>query len=102
MYSAIKLGQWHLNEAMRIISSGLLDQNSYNALQLIEWFKKRKIDKSKTLTKRDLLQLGPIRTRHASLRDAALKILEENKYIKIVKVGKKETIEINPFLKTQD
>ena len=48
------------------------------------------------ITKGILQQYGPIRIRNKTRRDSALKVLVENHWLKLVKKGKGQIIQINP------
>jgi len=111
MESAIELGKWHLLESIRIIGAGSLKPETNDALDLIEWFRKNKnlfLEKSEVgidsknkeseITKGILQQYGPIRIRNKTRRDSALKVLVENHWLKLVKKGKGQIIQINPLM----
>ena len=109
MESAIELGKWHLLESIRIIGAGSLKPEINDALDLIEWFRKntfRLSDNTESgfestnnefeITKGVLQQFGPIKIRNKTRRDSALKVLAENHWLKIVKRGQRQIIQLNP------
>ena len=116
--SAIELGKWHLLESIRIIGVGSLKPEINDALDLIEWFRKNSFRLSKNtnhlsdntksgfestnnefeITKGVLQQFGPIKIRNKTRRDSALKVLVENHWLKLVKKGKGQIIQINPLM----
>ena len=111
MFSAIELGKWHMQESIRIIGAGSLKPETNDALDLIEWFRKNtnrlsentergseQTNHELVITKRSLQQYGPIRIRNKTRRDSALKVLVENHWLKIVKKGQKQIIQINPLI----
>ena len=118
MESAIELGKWHLLESIRIIGAGSLKPEINDALDLIEWFRKNTFRLSKNtnylsdntksgfesinnefeITKRGLQQFGPIRIRNKTRRDSALQVLAENHWLKVVKKGKGQIIQLNPLM----
>ena len=111
MESAIELGKWHLLESIRIIGAGSLKPEINDALDLIEWFRKntfRLFDNTESgfestnnefeITKGVLQQFGPIKIRNKTRRDSALKVLAENHWLKIVKMGQRQIIKLNPLM----
>ena len=113
MFSAIELGKWHMQESIRIIGAGSLKPETNDALDLIEWFRKNTKSLSKNtkngseqknhefeFTKGYLQQYGPLRIRNKTRRDSALSVLVENHWLRIVKKGKKQIIELNPLMIT--
>ena len=118
MESAIELGKWHLLESIRIIGAGSLKPEINDALDLIEWFRKNTFRLSKNtnhlsdntksgfestnnefeITKGVLQQFGPIKIRNKTRRDSALKVLAENHWLKIVKMGQRQIIKLNPVM----
>jgi len=94
-------------------------------LDLIEWFRKNTFRLSKNtnhlsdntkngfestnngfestnnefeITKGILQQFGPIKIRNKTRRDSALKVLAENHWLKIVKRGQRQIIQLNPLM----
>ena len=111
MESAIELGKWYLLESIRIIGAGSLKPEINDALDLIEWFRKntfRLSDNTESgfestnnefeITKGVLQQFGPIKIRNKTRRDSALKVLAENHWLKIVKRGQRQIIQLNPVM----
>ena len=111
MESAIELGKWHLLESIRIIGAGSLKPEINDAFDLIEWFRKntfRLSDNTESgfestnnefeITKGVLQQFGPIKIRNKTMRDSALKVLAENHWLKIVKMGQRQIIKLNPVM----
>lgn len=98
MENAIRLAQWHLNEAQRIISAGSLRPEIRDAIGLLEWFRKQKFDDPAPLTTRDISQFGPNYIRNKERRDSVLKVLAEHHWLRIETRGKMKIIKLNPQL----
>ena len=98
MENVIRLAQWHLNEAQRIISAGSLRPEIRDAIGLLEWFRKQKFDDPAPLTTRDISQFGPNYIRNKERRDSVLKVLAEHHWLRIETRGKMKVIKQNPQL----
>lgn len=88
---AIQLIKWHLLESRRIL--GIQDQSiqQQDALKLLNWITEKALQET---TQRELQQYGPVRDKKK--RNNAIKLLEENHYLKEIKLDGKTILLVNP------
>ena len=91
---AITLMDWYLQEARRLLEPQSIQPNLEDARRLLDWLLARR---PQTTTPREILQFGPLRNK--SQRDSALETLIEHQQIRLVKMGNKSHIDINPWCK---
>ncbi|WP_427500759.1 DUF3987 domain-containing protein [Methylomonas sp. MED-D] len=95
--SASCIVAWHLSEARRFFGELALPVEMANAARLDAWlidYAKR--EKTHIINKRHVLQHGPLRS--DAVLVAALKELDELDRARLIQVGKRKTIKINPAL----
>ena len=88
---AIELISWHLQEARRIMPTEGSTESFSDAIKLMNWFIEKNIQST---TLRAIQQLSPLRDKIR--RNNAVELLVEHNQIRIVKLGSKSIVEINP------
>jgi hypothetical protein len=78
MQGAIKIGAWHLGEALRVIAASEKPQDIIDAEELFDWMLK---SRKGPIDPRDILQFGPSRLRKQQRRDSVLKLLLEKDWL---------------------
>ncbi len=96
MRNAFQIAEWHLNESVRILSNEKIPSDIKNAINLIDWFGKKPLERSKIM-KGELLKRGPARLRNRQNLNPVIELLKEHHYLRINEMGKNIEIEVNPI-----
>ena len=96
MRNAFQIAEWHLNESVRILSNEKIPSDIKNAINLIDWFGKKPLERSKIM-KGELLKRGPARLRNRQNLNPVVELLKEHNYLRINEMGKNIEIEVNPI-----
>ena len=86
MRNAFQIAEWHLNESVRILSNEKIPSDIKNAINLIDWFGKKPLERSKIM-KGELLKRGPARLRNRHNLNPVIELLKEHHYLRI-KIGR--------------
>lgn len=96
MKNSCELARWYLRETRKILSVLQTSQEFLDADLLLSWFIK---EQKETVKSSYLLRYGPPSLRKKERRDPAIKVLEENGYLKEeLKSGKSKILRLNPCL----
>ena len=94
---AASIAAWHLNESRRFLSEFVLPDELAASMRLDAWLIEYcRINQTLEVSKRDAQRLGPIRD--GAMFDYAVKDMVDLDRIRIIKVGKKIAIHLNPAL----
>ncbi|MCG8602942.1 MAG: DUF3987 domain-containing protein [Verrucomicrobiales bacterium] len=97
--SACSVARWHLNEALRFLSSGAQTCAESDALTLERWLIDRlRGDCSTRISQREIQQMGPKAIRNGRKLESAIEFLSEKNRVRSCKAGRRKFIEINPAL----
>lgn len=97
--SAGRIVDWHLSEARRFFGELALPPELVDAGKLEAWLIDRiRSSGDRLVSTRSIQQFGPARLRKAVAIEAALAILKEEGRARLVQVGRKKFVEINPEL----
>jgi hypothetical protein len=78
MKNALELVTWHLNEALRLAKTAGISPKLRNAHLLLDWLQRTS---RKTITAREVQQLGPGRLREKDTITAALDVLRDHGWL---------------------
>ena len=92
MEAGAAIAIWHLHEARRVLGLVGVSGELTDAQAVLEWLQ----DHPEASTPRDLLRLGPYRTRSRKRRDKALEILAEHHLVREQRDGKTMRLILNP------
>jgi Protein of unknown function (DUF3987) len=81
MTGATELVTWHLNEAVRLADAALLHPGLKKAQALLDWLRGR----GAKATLREICHSGPSPLRKKAAADAAIKILEDHRWVSVEK-----------------
>ena len=99
MLQSINIAEWYLHEANRIFVTARLPEEFKNAFILQKWIKNHcQLSQLSQLSQGLILKEGPNQLRNKTIRDNALKILEEHGAVILITEGKKKIIKVNPKL----
>ena len=99
MLQSINIAEWYLHEANRIFVTARLPEEFKNAFILQKWIKNYcQLSQLSQLSQGLILKEGPNQLRNKTIRDNALKILEEHGAVILITEGKKKIIKVNPKL----
>ena len=94
---------WHLSEAARMTSGMAISPQALAAKDLDDWLLLRcKLTGKNSVPTREALQYGPNRLRTCPAMEAALMVLVEARRVRVVEIGRKRLIQINPELLEAD
>lgn len=100
MTAAARIAAWHLSEAQRFFGEIALPEQQADALRLerflIDWCRR---EHTESVPRREAQRTGPIR--ESGRLDAALAELGDANRARLIVVGKRKTITINPGLLTE-
>lgn len=94
MEQALAIAGWHLLEAKRLFDSDIQSPAILDAIKLEGWI----LAQEGQVSPRDILHRGPNKLREKSVRDEALKLLQEKNRLFIEKIGGKDVIIVHPEL----
>ncbi len=95
--SASRIAAWHLNESRRFFSELALPQELANAARLDSWLIEYcRRERTPLVGKNHTRQHGPLRD--GAALDAAIRELADLDRVRLVKEGKRLTIQVNPAL----
>jgi putative DNA primase/helicase len=90
---------WHLNEAARMTSGMSITPQALAAQDLDDWLLMRcGLTGKSSVSNREALQYGPSRLRAGHALEAALTVLIEARRVRLVELGRRRLIQINPEL----
>ncbi len=97
--SASRVVTWHLNESRRFLGELALPEGVADALRLQEWLLGHcKREGCSVVPRRVVQQSGPNRLRKGRVLDAVLDELVELQRVRVIKVGQRVEIHLNPAL----
>ena len=100
--SATQIVWWHLYEARRFLGEVSLSKESSNVSELDGWLLRYcRSEGVSSVSTRDILQRGPRKIRKQPYFDTAMQELSELGRARLVKLGSKKIVEINPILLSQ-
>jgi len=102
--SAGIIAAWHLNESRRFLGELALPQEESNAIQLDNWLVKWcKQENTNVVLRRKVQQnVTPIRLRQKEALNISLKELKETNRLRLIEIGKRKEIHVNPALLESD
>lgn len=92
MISGVRLADWHLHEARRVLGDVGLQGEATDAVELLRWL----IAQTQPVATRDILQRGPSRFRKAEVRDRALRVLYDRHQAREARRGRETVVELHP------
>jgi putative DNA primase/helicase len=94
---ASRIAAWHLSESRRFLSEFALPDDLAASMRLDTWLIEHcRSKKTLEVSRREARQFGPIR--EGAMFDSAIKDMTDLDRIRIIKVGKKVSIQLNPSL----
>lgn len=96
MEAGCMLAAWHLQESLRFFGEIAIPTEIADALRLIRWAVEYARTRGGTVKHRDLQRRGPLR--QGDRLNAALLVLQENHYVRLLREGRGKFVEINPAL----
>ncbi|MEO1749776.1 MAG: hypothetical protein AAFR27_14395, partial [Pseudomonadota bacterium] len=80
MECAIRITEWYITEAQRLMDAGAVDPGIQQAQRLLEFLQRKYADRP--FDKRTIIRFGPSSVRDAATADKALRTLEAYGYVR--------------------